>query len=195
MKTKETLALENLIYDSTHKQGVFCCFEVTIGWYGKERVDYMTYDTNGIFRCYELKVTKADFHSSCHTSFVGHYNYYVMPESLYEQVKDEIPDGVGAYIQKGNFLVSARRAKRQGVESETLDILKNSLIRSLAREADKKRTSESADAMSRLKRQLSQIEREKDQLRRKYWDLLSEMEELYGRRWRHPPGGVETGER
>lgn len=186
MKTKETTALEDILYETTHKQGVFCCFEVTIGWYGKERVDYMTYDTEGVFRCYELKVTKSDFHSPCHNSFVGHYNYYVLPEALYEEVKGEIPDGVGVYIQQGKFLTSARRAKRQEVDEDTLNVLRNSLIRSLSREADKKRTSESADKMARLKRQVNQAEREKQDLRRKYWDLLREVEELYGTRWRHP---------
>lgn len=191
MKTKETLALEDLIYEATHKQGVFCCFEVTIGWYGKERVDYMTCDTEGVFRCYELKVSKADFHSSCHNSFVGHFNYYVMPEALYEEVKGKIPDGVGVYIQRSGFLFSAKRAKRQTVVPETLEVLKNSMIRSLAREADKKRTSESADAMSKIKRDLGRAEREKNQLRQKYWDLLREVEELYGHRWRHPPGASE----
>ena len=72
----------------TNKRGVFCCYEVTIGWYGKERVDYLTYDTNGVWRCYEIKVSKSDFYSKSHNTFLGHFNYYVMPEELYEQVKD-----------------------------------------------------------------------------------------------------------
>lgn len=71
MKTEETKRLEMAIWNATNKQGVFGCFEVTIGWFGKERVDYMTFDTKGDFRCYEIKVTKADFHSTCHNSFVG----------------------------------------------------------------------------------------------------------------------------
>jgi len=55
-KTEETLLIENSIYREANRQGVFGCFEVTIGWFGKERVDYMTYDTKGIWRCYEIKV-------------------------------------------------------------------------------------------------------------------------------------------
>ena len=92
MKTKKTLKLEKQIYNATKKMGVFGCFEVTIGFFGKERVDYMTYDTKGIFRCYEIKVSKSDFHSNAKLSFVGHYNYYVLTRKLYEEVKDEIPD-------------------------------------------------------------------------------------------------------
>ena len=51
MKTEETKRLEMAIWNATNKQGVFGCFEVTIGWFGKERVDYMTFDTKGDFRC------------------------------------------------------------------------------------------------------------------------------------------------
>ena len=64
MKTAETVALEKAIRRATYKMGTFGCYEVTIGYGGRERVDYMTYDTKGIFRCYEVKVSKADFHSS-----------------------------------------------------------------------------------------------------------------------------------
>lgn len=44
-KTEVTKQLEDAIYKETSKQGTFGCFEVTIGWYGDERVDYMTYNT------------------------------------------------------------------------------------------------------------------------------------------------------
>ena len=126
MKTEETKRLERAIWKATNKQGVFGCFEVTIGWFGKERVDYMTYDTKGVFRCYEIKVTKTDFHSHCHNSFVGDLNYYVLPADLYEEVKEEIPDFVGAYIERDGIVYSIRRARRRMVEDP--DTLKNSMI-------------------------------------------------------------------
>ena len=44
MKTAETVTLEKAIRRATRKTGVFGCYEVTIGFCGKERVDYMTYD-------------------------------------------------------------------------------------------------------------------------------------------------------
>lgn len=109
MKTAETVALEKAIRRATYKMGTFDCYEVTIGYGGKERVDYMTYDTKGIFRCYEVKVSKADFHSAAVKSFVGHYNYYVLTRELYDQVKGEIPDWVGVYI--GDYC--AKKAKKQ----------------------------------------------------------------------------------
>lgn len=108
MKTAETVALEKAIRRVTRKTGVFGCYEVTIGFCGRERVDYMTYDTKGVFRCYEIKVSKADFHSAAAKSFVGHYNYYVLTRELYNQVKEEIPDWIGVYI--GDYC--AKKAKK-----------------------------------------------------------------------------------
>lgn len=114
MKTAETVALEKAIRRATYKMGTFGCYEVTIGYGGKERVDYMTYDTKGIFRCYEVKVSKADFHSAAVKSFVGHYNYYVLTRELYDQVKGEIPDWVGVYIVD----YCAKKAKKQDLDCQ-----------------------------------------------------------------------------
>lgn len=181
MKTEETKRLERAIWKATNKQGVFGCFEVTIGWFGKERVDYMTYDTKGVFRCYEIKVTKTDFHSHCHNSFVGDLNYYVLPADLYEEVKEEIPDFVGAYIERDGIVYSIRRARRRMVEDP--DTLKNSMIRSLCREVTKQIRSGDTLYIDATNREISQLKRECDNLRRKYWDLLREVQELYGTRW------------
>ena len=180
-KTEETKRLERAIWKATNKQGVFGCFEVTIGWFGKERIDYMTYDTKGVFRCYEIKVTKTDFHSHCHNSFVGDLNYYVLPADLYEEVKEEIPDFVGAYIERDGIVYSIRRARRRMVEDP--DTLKNSMIRSLCREVTKQIRSGDTLYIEATNREISQLKRECDNLRRKYWDLLREVQELYGTRW------------
>lgn len=151
MKTEKTYKLENKIYNATKKTGVFGCFEVTIGFFGKERVDYMTYDTKGIFRCYEIKVSKNDFHSNAKLSFVGHYNYYVLTRKLYKEVKNEIPDWIGIYV--GENLVKS--PKKQNIDEKIYnykrsvngrsteitvpytEMLKDSMIRSLYRDADK----------------------------------------------------------
>ncbi|MFD2334668.1 hypothetical protein ACFSR7_35950 [Cohnella sp. GCM10020058] len=109
IKTETTQQLERDIWIATHKQGVFACYEVTIGWYGDERVDYMTYDTKGVWRCYEIKCSKADFYSKAKKTFIGHFNYYVLTKELFEQVKDDIPPQIGVYC--GKYCV--KRAKRQ----------------------------------------------------------------------------------
>ncbi len=194
MKTKETLELEKKIRQATHKMGVFQCFEVTIGYAGDERVDFMTYDTKGIFRCYELKVSKADFHSNAAVSFVGHYNYYVLTRNLYEQVKDEIPDWVGVYI--GDYCV--KKAKKQdlsGREYRThrtincrstevsipwTDLLKESMIRSLYRDSDKLFYSGNDKYISHIKRELERTQRERDAESKKYLKLWMTMRKELG---------------
>lgn len=143
-KTKETLEFEEYLKKYTHKQGIFCCPEVTIGWWGKERVDYLTYDTNDIFKCYEVKVTKNDFYSKCHNTFIGNYNYYVMPRKLFEEIKQDIPREIGVLVENkiGNEIYrhSPLRSVKQAIKQELKvdkEILKNSLIRSLYRESIK----------------------------------------------------------
>jgi len=177
-KTELTIQLERQIWFATHKQGLFGCFEVTVGWYGKERVDYLTYDTNGIWRCYEIKISKSDFHSKNHTTFIGHYNYYVMPNDLYEQVKEEIPCYIGAWI--GGRCI--KRAKKQEL---TIDeqVLKDSLIRSLYREAEKVIKNDNPTIIESLKRKVKNMEDRAKQYERKYWDLMRIGQEKFGTRW------------
>lgn len=180
-KTELTIQLERQIYSATNKQGVFGCFEVTIGWFGNERVDYITYDTKGVWRCYEIKVSKADFYSEAKKTFVGHYNYFVLPNELYEEVKRDIPPHIGVYLN-GNH--SVKRAKRQelGVEEQTL---KNSLIRSLSRETEKLLKSENPSFVEYMNRRLNHERKEKERYREQYQNLMREVHEKFGTRWRY----------
>lgn len=177
-KTEATLQLERDIWSATHKQGVFGCYEVTIGWFGKERVDYMTYDTKGIWRCYEIKVSKSDFHSEAHNTFIGNFNYYVLTKELYEQIKDEIPVHIGVYV--GNSCI--KRAKRQEL-GEDEQVLKNSMIRSLYREVDKQIKSDTPLLIEQITRSRDRYKKESEKHRKQYWDLLREVQDKYGTRW------------
>jgi hypothetical protein len=174
------LQLERAIWGKTRKQGVFGCFEVTIGWFGNERVDYLTYDTKGIWRCYEIKVSKSDFYSKAHNTFIGHYNYYVMPLELYEQVKDDIPKHIGVWNWDGRW--GLKRPKRQelGIDEQ---ILKDSLIRSLYREAEKVIKSDNPNIVEQLNRQYKRAKKETEEYRERYWRLMRIGEEKYGTRW------------
>lgn len=183
-KTDLTIELERAIWSATgkDKQGVFGCFEVTIGWFGQERVDYLTYDTKGIWRFYEIKVTKSDFHSKARNTFLGHYNYYVMPLELYNQVKDEIPAHIGVYVGSAFGASSYKKAQKQnlGIDEQ---ILKDSLIRSLYREAEKVIKSDNPTVVESLKRQLIKARSDADNYKYKYWDLMRIGQEKYGSRW------------
>lgn len=179
-KTELTTQLERQIYSATHKQGVFGCFEVTIGWFGKERVDYLTYDTKGIFRCYEIKVSVSDFRSKAKKTFCGHYNYFVMTDELFQKVKGEIPAHIGVYV-------GASCVKRPKKQELLLDeqILKDSLLRSLSREADKVFKSESPTFADAMRRRLRYQEKEKERYRENYYALQRQVEEKFGTRWRY----------
>lgn len=126
------MEFEKKLWKATQKQGLFGCFEVTIGFWGNERVDYLTYDTKEIWRCYEIKVSKGDFHSNATKTFIGHYNYYVMPETLFEEVKDDIPKHIG--VHDGSCCIKNAKKQKLAVDE---NILKDSMIRSLSRENQK----------------------------------------------------------
>jgi hypothetical protein len=104
-----------------------------------------------------------------------------MPEALYEEVKAEIPEGVGVYAMRGEFLYSVRKARRRPVENA--DTLKDSMIRSLCREVTKQIASGNPLKIERKNREISQLKRERDNYYRQYWDLLREVQEKYGTRW------------
>lgn len=184
-KTEETLKLEREIFFATQKIGVFSCFEVTIGFSGKERVDYMTYDTKGIWRCYEIKVSLSDFRSSAKKTFCGHYNYYVLTRELYELVKGEIPKHIGVYI--GSFC--AKPAKKQELLVEE-KVLTDSFIRSLSREAAKVIRSNDVKTMQDLRKDYSRAVREaqhehSENARIRYEMLIMKrfLKKIYGEDW------------
>lgn len=85
------------------------------------RVDYMKFvpmnnSVSGIEKgdvyCYEVKSSVEDFKSGHGLNFIGDYNYLVMPGKLAATVSSEIPYHVGIYVQEGNELICAKKAKR-----------------------------------------------------------------------------------
>ena len=142
-KTPETLLLQTAIWKATNEKGTFACHEVGIEGH---IVDFLTYNTKGEWRCFEIKVSKSDFYSKHDLTFVGHYNYFVMPPELYEQVKKDVPDHVGVYsydLKRGlkitknkPELYCFKRPKRVEL-AVSQDIMIYSLIKSFSREYDK----------------------------------------------------------
>ena len=74
------------------------------------RVDFMRFKPlnnsvsdieKGDFYCYEVKSSVEDFRSKNGHNFIGDYNYYVMPEEVYEVVKKKIPWNVGVFVPDG----------------------------------------------------------------------------------------------
>ena len=137
-KTQGTLEIEEALYRDARRLGVYGCFEMSVGFsrhheeYGDQRVDFITMDSQCVFRAYEVKVSKSDFHSTCTNSFIGHFNYYAMPRNLYEQVKSEVPEHIGVWCD-GEVIKKPKRVTPI-VEPYVLAI---SMVRSLSRDADR----------------------------------------------------------
>lgn len=98
MKSFITRKLEQLLERLFTSRSEFYTFECTIGWYGSEVVDCIMYNCNRETVCYEIKSSVADFRSGHAWTFIGNRNYFVMPLSVYEKVKDDIPKHVGVYV-------------------------------------------------------------------------------------------------
>lgn len=160
-KTNLTKLCECALWKENNKQGIFGCFEVGIGWEGREIVDFITYKTSGEFRCYEIKVSKSDFKSRANLSFYGDYNYYVMPVQLYEELvleeqkkaeknqffRDDPQKafdisiknrGIGILlVSQQGYISSKIGAKRKSVNLSMRAKLMESMVRSLNREVCK----------------------------------------------------------
>lgn len=149
MKTSLTTQMEEVLYYYCRENGDIVVEEVSMP---DEQgiVDTLscrlTSNAQFEWRCYELKVSKADFRSKAKLSFIGHYNYFVLPEALYEKVKEDIPNPIGVmvyhqYISKedqllpGYFTV-AKKPQRQELLVDQQELLFR-LITAQAREVGK----------------------------------------------------------
>lgn len=155
MKTKLTKELESTLYQYCFEQGSYVVEEVSMPD-KKGIVDTLSYqqlpDNQIEWRCYELKVTKADFHSKAKLSFIGNYNYFVLPQKLYEEVADEIPTHIGVLIYRSfdkkaveaspqtlrapGFLTVAKKAQYQDLQVDEKQLTSH-FVASLFREVDK----------------------------------------------------------
>lgn len=113
------------------------------------RVDFMKFKPvnntvsgieKGDFYCYEVKSSVDDFRSKNGHNFIGDYNYYIMPEEVYEKIKNEIPYGIGVFVpEKKNYrgewydLKSVKKATRQDRSRPVSEMLLM-MFRSAARE-------------------------------------------------------------
>ncbi|CAJ1190234.1 hypothetical protein FD33_GL000333 [Companilactobacillus paralimentarius DSM 13238 = JCM 10415] len=155
MKTKLTKNLESTLYQYCKEQGSYVVEEVSMPD-DKGIVDTLSYqqlrNDQIEWRCYELKVTKSDFHSKAKLSFIGNYNYFVLPQKLFEEVADEIPSHIGVLIYRAfdkkameaspqtlvapGFLTIAKKAQFQELQVDEKQLTSH-FVASLFREVDK----------------------------------------------------------
>lgn len=155
MKTKLTKELETTLYQYCYEQQAYVVEEVSMHD-NKGIVDTLSYQqlTDGSveWRCFELKVTKTDFHSKAKLSFIGNYNYFVLPQKLYQEVAEEIPSHIGVLIYRSfdkraldlapqtlrapGFLTVAKKAQYQDLQVDEKQLTSH-FVASLFREVDK----------------------------------------------------------
>lgn len=136
-----------------------------------EIVDLLESNSQKGWVCYEIKISKSDFHSKAIKSFVGHYNYYLMPKELYEQVKEEIPKEIGVYSYDGKMLNLVKKAKRQELVNGIDEQLSYGMIRSLARERDEKFEKTKDLSLRKLKEYIFELGEEITEKSDKLWKL------------------------
>ena len=182
-KRKDTIALEQLLAYETKTKRIYGCEEVTIGFWrdgmGNEHVDFMTFDTKQIIKCYEIKVTMEDLKSHAKKSFYGHYNYLVVTPELYDKIVKSkinledynIPNWVGiivGYYDKDNkprfinSLESKRKAKKQDISDEQFDMLKSSLIRTLYWKMEKYKSTADGSSLKIAKKEAYNYKKQYD---------------------------------
>lgn len=169
MKTDQTRELEAAILSCTKRKGIYWAFEATFNY--DERVDFITVETKDIIRCYEIKVSKPDFYSKCKKSFYGHFNYYVMPQTLYEQVKKDIPDHIG--VHTGDQVI--KRPKKQYVSEKDISEIKTRMLCASCRDAEKFYTNRDKSDVVELNKKILNLKREIQTLH----NQITEMDEQY----------------
>lgn len=144
--TRELSELTEKLINPRNDSLVYWAREVTFDYSTDHavRVDYMRYKPvnntvggieKGDFYCYEIKSSVEDFYSKNGHNFIGDYNYYVMPEEVYEAIGNLIPYKVGVYCPTGwnGELQAVKKAKRKDRERPVSEMLLM-MFRSAARE-------------------------------------------------------------
>lgn len=181
-KTQETLDLEDALQRQCTRKREYGCTEVTIGFqhdgHGDEIVDFMSMDSDGVFKCYELKVTLSDLKSDAKKSWYGDYNYLVVSEELWKRAPawdNYIPPYVG--ILAGIGLSAKRRAKKVSVSDEQREMLRDSLIRSMFWRMDQLRENSDDRRFAHFSEQLEEQRQAIEELSRKYERRVWELED------------------
>lgn len=155
MTTKE---IENIAYNYLWKKGRYIIFEVSVPRsiqkrYHRDRLDMCMYDTDGTFRGIEIKRNLQDFHSSASWSWICNYNYFCMPYSLYEKVKDEIPNGIGVWViyENSKNMECIKKPKYRELQCCKEDML-HMMLQGLSREYKKYRKLKEKEGKSSTKK-------------------------------------------
>ncbi|OTN84033.1 hypothetical protein A5819_003583 [Enterococcus sp. 7E2_DIV0204] len=143
-KTSLTKNIEKALYDYCYDLGHIAVDEVTMP--GNEGiVDTLSVEMRGnrskgyekIWRFYEIKVSKQDFYSKNKLTFLGHFNYFVLPVELYEVVIADIPKHIGVLTYSKGNITAKKKPIRQKELIVNEEVLFRNLVTSMNREVFK----------------------------------------------------------
>ena len=133
-KSARTYELEEVITLATARADRIGCPEVSLDDFGI--VDYISVDVGGAHtvRCYELKISKSDFLSDNKKTFIGDFNYYVLPTELYYDVRNLVEDGIGIWLVDSRGRVECKRQATRMTCQMSRKRIMGKVLRALNRE-------------------------------------------------------------
>ena len=150
METKITKQIKKALYESNYERGrlkKFMVAECSIRifenyiWRDEGIVDFIGVDNNKLIHCYEIKQSVSDLKTKNKLTFVGNYNYLVIPKSFYNKYQKEIDEklsenlvDVGIIevdIETGKILY-IRKAKRREISVNVKEQIFFRIITSMA---------------------------------------------------------------
>lgn len=186
-KTTLTKKIEKELCNFLMSKGKYPCLEVTagIGWSEDGRVDVMAIDTKYNIYCYEIKVTKSDFLSSAKKTFVGNYNYFVIPNTLLETILPYINDdykniGIITYNEEKNSIHFYKNVRKQKIDNTKTNEYMLSMVRSCAREILKLYEIEDDSAYKKLQNEYKEETKKLGKLEKEYQKLTNDLSMLLG---------------
>lgn len=133
-KSQKTYELEEIITIATARKNRCGCAEVALGDDGI--VDYISIELGGqhIVRCYEIKISKSDFLSDAKKTFVGEYNYYVIPSELWMDIRGHVEPSIGVWCvtKTGRAYVKKKARPKKCTRSKSEIFMQ--IVRALNRE-------------------------------------------------------------
>ena len=103
----------NLGYDTMRPLPLFCN-QTDCKWNGVSQVG----QAKVLLTCFEIKVTKSDFHSEHGHNFIGNLNFYAVPQEIYKEVEAEVPQEIGILAYYNTPHYNGLRTKRKAVFRE-----------------------------------------------------------------------------
>lgn len=150
METQITKQIKKALYKSNYECGrlkKFMVAECSIkifenySWRDEGIVDFIGVDNDKLIYCYEIKQSVGDLKTKNKLTFVGNYNYLVIPKGFYNRYQKEITErlskdlidiGIIEVDTETGKLLYIRKAKRRAIDVNVKEQIFFRVITSMA---------------------------------------------------------------